>query len=568
MWVRRLVGKTRRTDLLERAVLLQGTCPGCNLPTRSIARPFSLVLGPEAVPSLRASLLEASGLGHWRSCSRSHEWLVGIEWRRAATRCWRCQRPHGTAHPNPPCPTCSAAVDFARISEDYEDIVAHAAVAMGLDDLSPEAFQYLDWTHEPEIVVEALLGHASRSTPEAEDSESAPSPPRPRASLPALREIYGGSRIVEGSVRYSLLGLLGTGGFSKVHLTLSPDGRFVVLKEAWGFRTAEEKGKDGRLNAYPLAARKLRAEAEYLRQLAGNARIAQFVEHFERDGTAYLAMEFIHGPNLREYGIAMAATPDGGLEVGEALRIFKQAADVVRVIHGTHKVHRDLTPRNFLMRAGNPILIDFGTIASDTGPTVEVATGISAGGYHSPEQARGVASRLCDIFSLGSCLYFLLTGKDPPQAAPNGRAEQGMAEEMARRGIPVAVQSIVRTARAWNPSERFASVDQMMTVLHLFEHPEIRTCSRCGAYVELHQRFCAGCGLRHCSSCGTAVGPQPQCPTCTRVFCPWCETTMEPKAEFCPGCGTTRETRTCGKCGQLVPGGSAFCRSCGGALSS
>ena len=563
VWVRRLIAKGRKTDVLERAILLQGTCPECNLPTKSVARAFSLVVGPGVIPSLPASLLEASGTGRWRACGQSHEWLVGIEWREAVLRCWRCQRPHGTERSPPPCPTCGAAVDIDRISVEYGRVVPCAASAMGIESLQPEAFECLDWTQDPQGLIDALLGRPSQPGATEGDAAAAPAPSRPRPSFPALREIYASSSIVKGGVPYSLLGLLGKGGFSKVHLAQAPEGRFVVLKEAWGYRTENEKGTDERLNAYLLAVRKLRAEGEYLRQFAGNARIPQYVESFEWEGSSFLAMEFIHGPNLREYVHAMSAAPNRGLEIDEALRIFKQAADVVRAIHGSHKVHRDLTPRNFLMRAGNPILIDFGTVASDTGPTLEVATGISAGGYHAPEQARGVASRLCDIFSLGSCLYFLLTGRDPPQATRDGRAEQSMAAEMGRQGVPPAVQTIVVTSRAWNAADRFGTVDLMVTMVHLFEHPELRVCSSCGTYVERGQRRCPGCGLRHCSGCGAALGTQTRCSSCSRVTCRWCDTAMRPCAEFCSGCGTSQASRACPECGRPAPAEASFCRSCG-----
>ena len=316
------------------------------------------------------------------------------------------------------------------------------------------------------------------------------------------------------------------------------------------------------MNTYGLVARKLHSEAEYLKVVAGQARIPQYIEHFEADGDAYLAMEFVHGPNLREYVGAMGRR-GGGLETEEALRTFKQAAEVVGVIHGTHRVHRDITPRNFLMRVGNPILIDFGTIAQDTGPNLEVATGISAGGYHAPEQARGVASRLCDVYSLGSCLYFLLTGEDPPPTTPEGRSELLLLDEMRGRGVPAPLQAIITRCRALKPQERYDNVDALLRDVRLFEHPELRACARCGDLIERRPLVCPVCGLRYCSACGAVVGDDPRCGTCGRRACTWCGSAVRGDGAFCLACGGSTQGRACVSCRRPQPLHARFCRSCG-----
>ena len=407
----------------------------------------------------------------------------------------------------------------------------------------------------------ALEGHPGRPAPVPRDARVPTEAPR-KPGLPALKEIYDDPAHVEGGVRYSLVGLLGVGGFARAHLAYVPDGRFVVVKEAWGYRTEDQKGTDRRVNPHPLAARKLRLEAEYLKHVAGQARLPQYIEHFDYAGGTYLAMEFIHGPNLREYVHSQAAS-DRGLEVAEALRIFRAAAETVRVIHHTERVHRDLTPRNMLMRAGNPILIDFGTIAKDTGQIAQVQTGISAGGYHGPEQARGVASKLCDVFSLGSCLYFLLTGKDPPEAKQDGSSESLLRDEMTRQGVPSVLQGVVLRSRTWEPSGRFQDVDEILRAVNLYEHPELQACVRCGSLVRRGLRVCESCGLRYCTGCGAAVGYEPSCSACRRAICPWCNSATRRDLPNCQGCGSDLRVRACSQCDSRVPARSSFCRGCG-----
>lgn len=524
-----------------------------------------MVMGPGSMASLGSAVLEGHGVGHGARCPRGHEALLGIEWGDVSLLCWACQRSLSRSKGKVRCASCGALTDLDGLSRGFESVVSRAVDAMPSSKPASEVGRYVDWGDELLKLAHALEGHPGRTASAPREPHVLTEPPR-KPTLPALKEIYDNPAHVEGRVRYQLVGLLGVGGFARVHLAHVPNGRFAVVKEAWGYRTDDEKGTDLRVNPYSLAARKLRLEGEYLKDVAGQAHLPQYIEHFEYAGGTYLVMEFIHGPNLREY-VYTQAPSDRGLEVAEALRIFRAAAETVQVIHDGERVHRDLTPRNMLMRAGNPILIDFGTIAKDTGLTAHVQTGISAGGYHPPEQARGVASKLCDVFSLGSCLYFLLTGKDPPEAKQAGASEALLRDEMTRQGVPSVLQDVVRRSRAWEPSGRFSEVDEILRAIHLYEHPEFRACVRCRSLVRQGLRVCESCGLRYCTGCGAAVGYEPSCSECGRAICPWCNTATRRGLPNCQGCGSDLRVRACSKCHSRVPARSSFCRRCGAAAA-
>jgi WD40 repeat protein/serine/threonine protein kinase len=125
----------------------------------------------------------------------------------------------------------------------------------------------------------------------------------------------------------------------------------------------------------------------------------------------YLVMDYIHGITLEER-VQQAGT---GLELIEILRIGLQVAKGLAAAHAQGLIHRDIKPANILLE--NSVqrvkITDFGLAgaAADAGLT---EPGVIAGTplYMSPEQALGqVTDQRTDLFSLGSVLYTLCTGR-------------------------------------------------------------------------------------------------------------------------------------------------------------
>src|SRR5262249_29659011 len=113
----------------------------------------------------------------------------------------------------------------------------------------------------------------------------------------------------------------------------------------------------------------------------------------------------------------------GPLAGREAARYL---ADMARGGHHAHEcgiLHRDLKPSNVLLdRDGQPRITDFGLAKPASRGDSLTRTGAigRTPRYMSPEQAegnRGVVGPASDIYSLGTILYGLLTGKPPFQAA-------------------------------------------------------------------------------------------------------------------------------------------------------
>jgi serine/threonine protein kinase len=111
---------------------------------------------------------------------------------------------------------------------------------------------------------------------------------------------------------------------------------------------------------------------------------------------------------------------EGWLTLPEILRIGLQTAAGLAAAHAQGLVHRDVKPSNILLEKGieRALLTDFGLARASDDASVTL-TGYHPGTprYMSPEQARGEAvDARSDLFSLGSVLYAMCTGRPPFRA--------------------------------------------------------------------------------------------------------------------------------------------------------
>jgi len=203
---------------------------------------------------------------------------------------------------------------------------------------------------------------------------------------------------------YEIVGVIGRGGMG------------IVLK-----------GFDPRLNrfvAIKSLAPQLAASGSARRRFAREARAAAAVVHenviaihgvAEFQSVPYLVMPYVKGESLQK-----RIDRTGPHDVKEVLRIGRQMAAGLAAAHAQGLVHRDIKPANILLEEGVERLqiTDFG-LARTVDDASETRTGVIAGTpqYMSPEQARGdnIDAR-SDLFSLGSVLYQLCTGRPPFRA--------------------------------------------------------------------------------------------------------------------------------------------------------
>jgi serine/threonine protein kinase len=230
----------------------------------------------------------------------------------------------------------------------------------------------------------------------------------------------GAARILQTSVqvltpgatfagRYRIIEELGKGGMGLVYKARDIRlDRFVAIKVL-----PREKVSD--------PGRKLRfvQEARAASSL-NHANIIHIYDIEQAEGVDFIAMEYVDGQTLSDI------IGRKGLKLDEALRLSIQIADALAVAHEAGIVHRDLKPGNVMVTGkGQAKILDFGlaklteTLPAGQGdPTLTLRPATAEGtivgtvAYMSPEQAEGkkVDAR-SDIFSFGSLLYEMVTGK-------------------------------------------------------------------------------------------------------------------------------------------------------------
>ncbi|TWU57995.1 serine/threonine-protein kinase [Rubripirellula reticaptiva] len=179
----------------------------------------------------------------------------------------------------------------------------------------------------------------------------------------------------------------------------------------------------------------------------------------------YLVMPLVTGGNLQQ-----RIDREGPLDLIEVLRIAVQLADGLAAAHRMGVIHRDIKPANILVEEGGIryLISDFG-LARALNDASLTCSGMIAGTpqYMSPEQARGdVADAQSDLFSLGSLMYALATGR-PPFRAGNPIAVLKMITESrptpihrVNERMPVWFDRLVGRLMAIQPSQRIATADQ------------------------------------------------------------------------------------------------------------
>jgi serine/threonine protein kinase len=190
----------------------------------------------------------------------------------------------------------------------------------------------------------------------------------------------------------------------------------------------------------------------------------------EDNNPPYLVMEFIEGPSLQD-----KLDHTGPLGLTEILRIGIQTAEGLAAAHKLGLVHRDIKPANILLENGveRVKITDFG-LARAVDDASLTQSGVVTGTpmYMAPEQAGGEhVDHRADLFSLGSVLYVMCTGRPPFRGSGTMAVLMRVMSDPAspireiNPDIPDWLADIVARLHAKNPAERFQSAREIAELL-------------------------------------------------------------------------------------------------------
>jgi eukaryotic-like serine/threonine-protein kinase len=281
-------------------------------------------------------------------------------------------------------------------------------------------------------------------------------------SASALAAEMFADRVGETIGPYEVLSQLGSGAMGVVYL--AQDGRL------------------GRKIALKLLPSQFTNDKDRLRRFQQEARAASALNHpniltvyevEQRDGLHYIATEFVDGVTLRQHIHARQ------MSIEEVLNIATQVASALQAAHAAGIAHRDIKPENIMIRSDGYIkVLDFGLAkltenelspaAAETNPGVVMGTPR----YMSPEQARGLDVDLrTDIFSLGTVIYELVTGKLPFEGETTSDVIAALIKdepESMRTSVPdlpVEFEEVVSKALVKDRGLRYQTIAEFLSAL-------------------------------------------------------------------------------------------------------
>lgn len=262
--------------------------------------------------------------------------------------------------------------------------------------------------------------------------------------------------------RYRIIGKLGEGGCGVTVLAEflgSPNKRPRVLKRLQPSET--------NLSALKYITENFEKEAKHLEILGDECKqVPTFYEFFEAQGQLYIVQEYIEGKTL---STLVSAGPMDELAVREVL---KSALQALECVHSFNVIHRDINPKNIILRKrdGGVVLIDFGAVKEivtanlDAEGNIKSAYVVGTPGFTSPQQKFGEHSFSNDLYSLGMTAIYALTGVHPAQMKSDLQTRKQLWQRYVH-AISSAFTAFLDKAIDQSADKRFQTAREMREAL-------------------------------------------------------------------------------------------------------
>ncbi len=311
------------------------------------------------------------------------------------------------------------------------------------------------------------------------------------------REVESARAAVRQMGQYRLRRKLGSGGMGEVYLA-----EHRLLKRPCALKRIHAKYLNN-----PEQLKRFEREVQATAQLRHPNTVEIYDYGIAEDGTFYYVMEYLPGLSLEDL-----VGRHGPQPAERVVHILRQVCGALREAHKYGLVHRDIKPSNILVFAdGSPHdqvkLVDFGLVHSliwegDANSKI-TREGLIVGTpeYMSPEQASGIAiDGRSDLFSLGSVMYYLLTGReafhrDNPMKTLMAVVTDPMPKlSESNPYAPKELALVLAKCTAKEPEERYATAAELDAALAACPSAAAWTESRATEWWALHPEARPGQG--------------------------------------------------------------------------
>lgn len=301
---------------------------------------------------------------------------------------------------------------------------------------------------------------------------AAASEPQPDIDDLQADELKPGTELLHG--QYTIEGFLNAGGFGVTYLAKDSLARTVVIKECYPAAMVRRTSSRVRARAgssqeeFDSIVKLFEAEALRLSKLQ-HPNIVGIHQVFQDYGTAYMALDFVKGKDMLD----VIEEGRDALPPYEVKRILVKVLDAITYIHANDILHRDISPDNILLAAGNePVLIDFGAAREEATRKTRALSAIHVvkDGY-SPNEfylAGNQQNASSDLYSLAATFYHVITGDPPPNSqtrvAAIAAGRQDPYEPLQKRieGYDEHFLQAIDTALNVFPKDRIQSAEEWL----------------------------------------------------------------------------------------------------------
>lgn len=258
----------------------------------------------------------------------------------------------------------------------------------------------------------------------------------------------------------SIVREIGHGGFGRVYLTKSADGKLYALKRVYTSDPAYYKKEIKSLKLYGeliaksdikniipiLDVRTTDSEVEYLMPLADGMNADS---PFERSWE----------PTTLTKLVKARYDSGGTFTAKEAVEIFKPLIEAVSKLNDKGVIHRDIKPDNILFIGGKPYIADIGLLREDTASASSVGTPV----YSSPSWYTKNNGNP-DMWGIVTTLYFFLSGNSPDTIGrpnymfPRSKEKMSKADTAAWHHF----HRVVLRATRERPVERYLTIAALL----------------------------------------------------------------------------------------------------------